>query len=138
MSADQLMKFVFDYSPPLAVGAIIAVFAMGFVMKAMGYSAIGDKSKVVETTEVGATRSGVESVLDQLGDVEKRLAAVEQDLQNRPTKDDQHRLELAFTRLEGTVLQSAATGQATANAISRIEDYMYAAAAKRGQGSTAG
>lgn len=128
----QLIKLAFEYAPAIFTGAIIAVAVMwmaGGALKGLGFSPFGDKSKPAE--KLAAVTDATHT---QLGEIERRLGAVEQDLQNRPTKDDQHRLELAFTRLEGQVMKSGATIQATANAIARIEDYMYAAAAKRSGG----
>lgn len=139
---EALLKLAFEYAPAVAAGAVISVFVMTAVLKALGYSGIGDKSALVDGNKVNAVSSGVLVMQSQLSDiekrlrtmeqVEKRLAVVEQDLPNRPTKEDHHRLELSFTRLEGGVQQMAAKIEATAHGITRIEDYMYAAAAKRG------
>lgn len=132
---DPLIQLAFEYSPAVAVGAVIAVFVMTAVFKAMGFSGIGDKSKLVDNSKMQAVNSGVDAVKSQLGDIEKRLGAVEQDLQNRPTKEDHHRLELSFTRLEGQVMSQGMTIQATAIAINRIEEFMYQAAVRRNGGS---
>lgn len=132
---EQLLALAFEYAPAVAAGVVLSVFVMTAVFKALGYTAIGDKAKLVDGNKIATVTSGVDAVRTQLGDIEKRLGAVEQDLQNRPTKDDQHRLELAFTRLEGEVRSSGMTIQATANAVSRIEDFMYQAAARRNGGS---
>lgn len=134
---DQMMTLALEQAPAVGAGVIFTVFALGAIFKALGFSVIGDKAQVVDSTKMKSVSIGVDVVREQLGEIEKRLGAVEHDLQNRPTKDDHHRLELAFTRLEGEVRSSAMTMQATANAVSRIEDYMYTAAAGQRTGASA-
>lgn len=128
---DALMKLAFENAGPVATGVVLAVFAMVMILKALGFTGVtGDREKLDNGTKLMS--EGVAGVKTQLEDIDKRLGAVESDLHNRPTKDDIHRLEISFTRLEGQVLSSAATIQATAVAIGRIEDYMYQAASRKG------
>ncbi|MHB2265825.1 DUF2730 family protein [Aliihoeflea sp. PC F10.4] len=128
---DQLMRFAMEQAPAVSAGVILTVFVMTFILKATGFSLIGDKAKVVDGAKMTNVSAGVDVVRQQLSDIDKRLVAVEQDLQNRPTKEDHHRLELSFTRLEGEVRSTNITVQATANGVSRIEEFMYSAAQRQ-------
>ncbi|MBP0439450.1 DUF2730 family protein [Tianweitania sediminis] len=141
---DPYIKLMVDYSPALAAGVVGTVFVVVTLLKLLGFSGIGDKSQLVDSGKMTVVATGIETVKNQVTELEKRLSAVneiekrlgivELDLKNRPTKEDHHRLELSFTRLEGEVKSALMTIQASAAAISRIEDFMYAAAARKGQG----
>jgi hypothetical protein len=109
------------------VGAILAVVAIvgtvlgGIVFKNKAVVSVTDKEKLVDSKQLDLINSN-------LGEIEKRLGNVEHDVTSRATREEVHRLELSFTRMEGRFDGVSATTQATANAVSRIEQFMYDAA----------
>ncbi|MBZ9678911.1 DUF2730 family protein [Mesorhizobium sp. ES1-1] len=115
------VKLISDFSPALAAGVALTLLVIVAILKLFGFTGIADKSKLVNEGKLNASLSAIE----------KRLATVENDITNRPTREEMHRLELSFTRLEGEVRSQGMTIQSTAAAIGRIEDYMYTAAAQR-------
>lgn len=112
----QWLKLIVDFSPALAAGVAATIFVVVVLMKVLGIALPGKSEP---------------ALAEGISEIKERLAAVENDITNRPTREEMHRLELSFTRLEGEVRSQGMTIQSTAAAIGRIEDYMYAAAASR-------
>ena len=100
---------------------VLAVIFTGYTFRNKALLNVSDKDKIVDTGQLDA-------IDKKLSTIEGRLGTVENDVSNRATREEVHRLELSFTRMEGRFDSLSATTQATANAISRIEEFMYAAA----------
>lgn len=127
---EPFVKILVDYSPALAGGVVATILVTVTLLKALGVTAqIGDKAALVPDSRMTDLATGVDDIKEKLSTIEGRVREVEHELSNRPTREEIHRLELSFTRLEGRLESQAATIQSTANAIGRIEDYMYTAAA---------
>lgn len=117
----SLLAWLAQQSVPFALAIVGVLLILGLILKASGFSGIGKTSKLVDDDKIAA-------IAENLGAIEKRLGTVEHDVSQRATRDEMHRLELSFTRMEGRFESLSATTQATANAVSRIEEYMYSAA----------
>lgn len=105
----------------LAAFAIMSTVVVGLFFKNKAVVSVSEKAKLVDSTQLDAINTN-------LGEIEKRLGNVEHDVTSRATRDEVHRLELSFTRMEGRFDSVSSTTQATANAVSRIEQFMYDAA----------
>ena len=101
------------------IGGVVAAVAIGLagLIKAMGWTAFGDKSKVVAGQKL-------ERIDASLGEIKQRVGAIETDLKGRPTRQELHDLELSFTRMEGRFQAVEQTVRATNSAVGRIEDHM--------------
>lgn len=146
---DALWKYLFDNTPALgaavaAIAIILGFVVFPFLIKALGL-VIGDKSKLVGKEEIKPMAGGVDDIKDQLTGVEERLAALESgferrlaelahEVKNRPTREEIHRLELSFTRMEGRFESLDNTSRANSASLTRIEDQMYAAAVRLREG----
>ena len=107
------------------VGATAALLLLIFygLARAKGWTGFGDKSKMVET-------SAVEKIDRRLGTIEKRLTDVEQDLHQRPTRQEIHELEKALARQDERIKSVDRTVTATNAAVSRIESFLIDLARK--------
>ena len=101
------------------IGAVVAAVALGLatIIKAMGWTAFGDKSKIVATQKLQKIDGALQSI-------DRRVGSIETDLQGRPTRKEMHDLELAFTRMQGRFEAVEQNTRATNAAVARIEDHM--------------
>ena len=66
--------------------------------------------------------------------IEARISHVESDVQHRATREEVHKLELSFTRMEGRFESIDQRTAATAHGVQRIESFMYEAAMRAKDG----
>lgn len=135
----DLWKALFENAPALFVAVVAVVLILGAVLtplfKFLGIVVIGGtKAKVVDeevkrlatvNTGVGDIKGELAEIKTLLGAFESRIGLVEAGVQNRATREEMHKLELSFTRLEGEVKSQALTTQNIYTMVSRIDDFMY-------------
>lgn len=99
-------------------GAIVVtlVLVVGFVLRNKGWLT-SDKTKVVSNNQL----SEISATLGTLG---TRMSEMENDLRNRPTKQDFHDLEIKNARLEEQMKGLVKTTTATNHAVGRIEEFL--------------
>lgn len=119
MENSKLLIDLIKDGGPMGIFVAIAVAVFGLYLRA---TASSGKAK-------GPPRTAPEElsrIADKVSNIDSRLAEVEHDLENRPTRDEMHQLQLTMTRMGGKIdlLQSITTG--TGAAVTRIEDHLLA------------
>lgn len=112
----------------VAASSILVVLGTVFVLKRSGFTAFGDKSKLVDDAKIDGVARDVKDIKETLGDqisrVERRVTAVERDVQDRPTKTEIHNLQLALARMEGRFDLTESAVRATGASVTRMEDFL--------------
>ncbi|HHK74841.1 MAG TPA: DUF2730 family protein [Rhizobiales bacterium] len=98
------MNFEFDLT--ITMSLILSVIVIGFTWFRTR------RHDVDERFMTGAKR---------MGDLDKRVQAVEQSIAVMPGKDDIHRLEMALSEIAGDIKAMRATTRATNDAMARID-----------------
>ena len=129
MSYDKILSGAFEQGGVLALiaaGLVIAiVLGLVLVLKLTGFTAIGDKSKLVDNEKVDGVVKGISDIRSNLETLDKRMTHIESEIESRVTRDEIHELERAFLKLEGRLLVMEQIGNQTNHAVSRIEGYMF-------------
>ena len=140
--ADPLMKEMLDLAGELvktagpAVAAIVVVLIVLIVgLKWSGVLAtVGSKKTLIDDGQISAVTQGIASIAEKADGSEARISHVEIDVQHRATREEMHKLELAFTRMEGRFESIDQRTAATAHGVQRIESFMYEAAMRAKDG----
>lgn len=105
----------------IAITIVLAIVFFGLFLRNRAVVSIGAKDKLVDNSQIV-------SIQEQLGAIASKVNGLERDVHDRATKDEVHQIELSVTRMEGRIDAMATTVQATAHGVSRIEQFMLAAA----------
>lgn len=96
---------------------LVVFVALGLWVRKQGFLSVEDAAR-------NADNDNLSSINTKLGSVDRRLTEVEHDLQNRPTRDELHRLEISVTQLDGRMSSIEKTTTATNHAVNRIEEHL--------------
>ncbi len=107
---------ILEEGGPIGALVVILVLVTGFILRQKGWLT-QDKSKVVSNSQLSELSSRV-------GEIDKRLATVEHDIEALPTRAEIHELQLAHERLAGRLLVLENTTQATKAGVLRVEDFL--------------
>ena len=107
---------ILEEGGPIGALVVILVLVTGFILRQKGWLT-QDKSKVVSNSQLSELSSRV-------GEIDKRLATVEHDIEALPTRAEIHELQLAHERLAGRFLVLENITQATKAGVLRVEDFL--------------
>ena len=107
---------ILEEGGPIGALVVILVLVTGFILRQKGWLT-QDKTKVVSNSQLSELSSRV-------GEIDKRLATVEHDIEALPTRAEIHELQLAHERLAGRLLVLENTTQATKAGVLRVEDFL--------------
>lgn len=141
-TAEASMKELVDLAGKLAstagpaVAAIVVVLIVLIVgLKWSGVLAtVGNKKTLIDDGQISAVTKGIASIAEKVDGIEARISHVESDVQHRATREEVHKLELSFTRMEGRFESIDQRTAATAHGVQRIESFMYEAAMRAKDG----
>ena len=102
----------------------LGFFVMWFVSK-KGWSGFGDKSKMISTTRIDKLDAKLNNISSRVGHIDQRVAELENDLQDRPTKNDFHKLELQMVRQDEQIRAVSDSVKAVHASQLRIEEFLY-------------
>ncbi len=100
------------------VGALVvfAVLGVGFVLRHKGWL-FSERKNVVSSTQLG-------ELSQQVSALQTGLKAVVRDVEDLPTREEIHALELAHTQMMGQIKLLDETGRATKEGVIRIETFL--------------
>lgn len=104
--------------------AVVAVLVLGFVLRQKNWFAGPDKV---------VSNSALTGLSVKVGDLDRRLAVVENDIEQLPTRSEIHELKIDNVRITEKMAGMDHTLQAANRAVQRIEDFMIAASKRDGQ-----
>jgi hypothetical protein len=116
LGMEKYLLPILEEGGPIGALVVILVLVTGFILRQKGWLT-QDKSKVVSNSQLSELSSRV-------GEIDKRLATVEHDIEALPTRAEIHELQLAHERLAGRLLVLENTTQATKAGVLRVEDFL--------------
>jgi cob(I)alamin adenosyltransferase len=119
---DQLVASLLKAGPIGVFAAVVIVMVVvGVYLRQKG---IGSNNGDPHSS----TDEQLSTIKDQLGSIGSRLSEVENDLKNRPTKNEVHKLELVVVKMNEQLLNIDKNVTATNEAVTSINDFMREAA----------
>ncbi|MEM7667524.1 MAG: hypothetical protein AAF317_00040 [Pseudomonadota bacterium] len=120
----QLFETLLAAATP--IGATVAVIMLGAwaIMRFTGWKGIGDKNTLVKDEQMSKLNTTVSHLDKTLGTLDRRIAAVETDLKNRPTSDDVHQIETMVARMDERQKSMDRMVGATNASVNRMEQFM--------------
>ena len=106
-----------------AIVCVIVVMFFGLKWTGVGFT-IGSKKTLVDDDKMDGVAAGITHIGDRLDEIDKRVTAVERDIDQRPTKDDFFEVKLALARYEGEMKVIKEVGKQTNATVERIENFM--------------
>ena len=122
----NLIKMVWEFAPALGAAVAVIVILLGVIGKMFGFTAIGDKSKLVDDTKIDKLNNGMEAIGARLETIERRITTVEHDVEARPTRQEIHALDLSMAKLDGRMGVFEAEIKAVRATVNRIDDFLLA------------
>lgn len=111
---------------PIGIVVAVAVLGIGYFLRGKVATIFSDKSKIVATGEL-------KEIGQRLDQIDSRVQEVERDVQNRPTRDEFHQLQLQLTKMGGRIELSNSSITVIRSAVTRIEDFMLNYSDRKGK-----
>ncbi|WP_319519650.1 DUF2730 family protein [uncultured Martelella sp.] len=92
---------------------------------------IGSFVHSVMTARAKGNSAKLETLEDQVAELDRRTLRVESEIKQLPGKDELNKLELSLTKMEGTVLATSQAVGRVSMTVDRIDNYLR----KRGEGA---
>ncbi|WP_417423583.1 hypothetical protein [Hoeflea sp.] len=130
---DELGNKLIEQAGPVGAALGVAILAAGAVLaKAKGWLGFGTPPKGNEPKAGtdGDVMTELRAINARLGTFDERIKEVEHDLQSRPTRQDMHKLETGFARMDERMIALNGTTNATGAAVSRIENFLISLSGK--------
>ena len=130
---DELGNKLIEQAGPLGAALGVAILAAGAVIaKAKGWLGSSPQTKESEQSPEasGEVMTELRSINERLGSFDKRIGDIEHDLVSRPTRQDMHKLETGFARMDERMIALNGTTNATGAAVSRIENFLISLSGK--------
>ncbi|EAU40177.1 hypothetical protein FP2506_11492 [Fulvimarina pelagi HTCC2506] len=110
----------------LVVAGLVITVVLGvvFILKWTGFTAFGDRSKLVDAKAIVKVSEGVDAIATDLKNLDRRVAAVEKDVGDRATRQEVHDLQLSIARMEGRFDLMEASMKAIGGSVTRMEDFL--------------
>lgn len=104
--------------------AVVAVLVIGFLLRQKNW--FSEPDKVV-------SNSAITGLSAKVGDLDRRLAVVEHDIEQLPTRGELHEMQISMVRLTEKLAALEHTSTSTNRAVARIEDFMIEASKRDGK-----
>lgn len=121
----DLVVSLVETAGPVAAGivAVLAIMFVGLKWSGVGFT-IGSRTTLVDDGKFDAVAAGVQGIADKIESVERRVTAVEQDVETRATREEVHEIKLAIAESKGQMAVLGEIGRQTRSSVERIEGYM--------------
>ena len=123
---------------PVVVGVVLLI---GVLLRQKGVLSIGDGTKVVRVEHLEAISGKLDGISKEVhstkvtvGKLDGRVKDVENDLSNRPTRQELHDLGLLFARMDERFSALTREVKAARETIARVDRHMYEAATRLAEG----
>ncbi|MGR3484052.1 MAG: DUF2730 family protein [Paracoccaceae bacterium] len=105
-----------------ALGVITMVLLLGYILRSKAW--LGREGKVVSTTALA-------TLTEKVSNIDTRVAVVENQIEELPTRQEMHDTEVALTRIDGRLDGMEQLQAASGRQLTRIEDFMIDASRRR-------
>jgi hypothetical protein len=103
---------------PVGVVLAVVILGVGFFARGSIRAKMGGVNRAVDENSPDA------EILYRLDDIQKRVAEVEHELEDRPTREDYHGLKLGMTQLGGRIDVQQESIKTIKASVLRIEDFL--------------